>query len=214
MEGWIKLHRQLLKHWIWKNDQYLRAWIYCLFRANHESNKILLGSKLQSVERGQFITSIGNFAKDTGLTVQGVRTFWWLLENDKMITKTSTSKSTKLTICNYDSYQTLQQTNNKPVTNVQQTLNKPVTTDKKVKKEKQLKEFKEEASTFSEYDSEMIKEFIDYWTEENHSKTKFRFQLEKTWSMKRRLATWQKRSLHYKPESKNLYPGYTDSSFD
>ena len=143
MEGWVKLHRRLLKHWVWKNEKYLKAWIYCLFRANHTMNKILIGSHLEIMERGQFITSIGNFSKDTGLTDQGVRTFWKLLEADEMISRKSTSNSTKITICNYDAYQIVQQTNNKPVTNEQQTSNKPVTTDKNVKKDKELKENKE-----------------------------------------------------------------------
>ena len=82
-------------------------------------------------------------------------------------------------------------------------------------KETKLKEFKEAALSFmDEYDEEMIKEFVDYWTEENHNKTKYKFQMEKTWSIERRLATWHKRSVQYKPESKGLYEGYKDSSFD
>ena len=215
MEGWVKLHRKLLKHWIWNNDKYLKAWVYCLFRANHKESKVLIGSTLNALNPGEFITSRGNFAKDTGMTEQGVRTFWNLLEVDKMITKISTSNSTKLIICNYDSYQHEQPPNNKQVTNKQPATNQQLTTDKNVKKGKELKEFKEEAITYKEkYSMDLIKEFIEYWTEENLSKTKMKFQLEKTWGMARRLATWHKRSLQYKPESKNLYPGYQDSSFD
>ncbi len=32
--------------------------------------------------------------------------------------------------------------------------------------------------------------FIAYWTEPNKSKTKMRFELERTWDTKRRLQTW------------------------
>jgi len=204
-----------MKHWVWSNEKYLKAWIYCLFRANHSENKILIGSAIIKLEPGEFITSRSHFSKDVEMTEQSVRTFWKLLEADQMISIKSTSTSTKISICNYAGYQHHQQTINQPVTSDQPASNQPVTTDKNVKKEKELKEFKEEAHTYKEkYSSEMVKEFIEYWTEENPSKTKFRFQLEKTWGMARRLATWNKRDKQYKPESKNLYPGYKDSSFD
>lgn len=171
MQGWVKLHRKLMKHWIWKNDQYFKAWIYCLFRANHESNKVLIGSELETVNRSEFITSIGNFAKDTGMTTQGVRTFWNLLETDQMIVKKSTSKSTKLTICNYDNYQVEQQTNNKPITNQQQTDNKPITTDKNVKKEKNVNNDKKLLSELknSEVLTEIEEITLSFWELFNHS---------------------------------------------
>ena len=39
----------------------------------------------------------------------------------------------------------------------------------------------------------MLRAFFDYWTEPNKSRTKMRFELEKTWELGRRLATWAKR---------------------
>lgn len=43
------------------------------------------------------------------------------------------------------------------------------------------------------YGKEMVRAFFDYWTEPNKSKTKMRFELEKTWDLKRRLNTWDSR---------------------
>lgn len=43
------------------------------------------------------------------------------------------------------------------------------------------------------YGKEMVRAFFDYWTEPNKSKTKMRFELEKTWDLKRRLNTWATR---------------------
>jgi len=45
----------------------------------------------------------------------------------------------------------------------------------------------------------MIEKFISYWTELNRSKTKMRFELEKTFEISKRLATWSARD--------NQYPG-------
>ena len=45
-----------------------------------------------------------------------------------------------------------------------------------------------------QYTKDMLINFIQYWTEPNKSKSKMRFELEKTWDTSRRLATWEKRS--------------------
>lgn len=50
------------------------------------------------------------------------------------------------------------------------------------------------------YSIEMLKNFYGYWTEPNKSNTKMRFELEKTWSIERRLETWDKREKDFKPK--------------
>lgn len=136
MDGWIKLHRRIEKHWIWSNPLFVKAWVYCLFRANYDDNKVLLGNKVYKVERGTFYTSIGNFGKATGLSTQQTRDFWKLLEDDEMITRKGTRKGTKISVCNYVDYQVLQQDNNKITTRSQQDHNK----GKEYKEEKEGKE--------------------------------------------------------------------------
>ena len=44
-----------------------------------------------------------------------------------------------------------------------------------------------------QYPKEMIRAFYDYWSELNKSRTKMRYELEKTWELPRRLATWANR---------------------
>ncbi len=53
--------------------------------------------------------------------------------------------------------------------------------------------FTKEVHSFKEFDYHHA-DFIDYWTEYNKSKTKMRFELERTWDTKRRLKTWTKNS--------------------
>ena len=65
--------------------------------------------------------------------------------------------------------------------------------DKKKKLDLRAIEFKKTFKPFmSQYPVDMIKEFYEYWIEPNHSYTKMRFELEKTWSLSRRLGTWGK----------------------
>ena len=44
-----------------------------------------------------------------------------------------------------------------------------------------------------QYPKEMIRAFFNYWSELNKSETKMRYELEKTWELPRRLATWASR---------------------
>lgn len=41
-----------------------------------------------------------------------------------------------------------------------------------------------------EYDPKFLKEFFEYWSEPNKSKSKMRFELEKTWDLEARFKRW------------------------
>jgi hypothetical protein len=47
------------------------------------------------------------------------------------------------------------------------------------------------------YGREMLNEFYFYWTEPNQRKTKMKYEMEKTWSIERRLNTWSKQSVKF-----------------
>ena len=58
--------------------------------------------------------------------------------------------------------------------------------------------FKSELIPFKQnYSIDMLKSFYDYWTEPNHSKTKMRYEMEKTFDVDRRLKTWSKRQKDF-----------------
>ena len=48
----------------------------------------------------------------------------------------------------------------------------------------------------TKYTKELRRAFFDYWTEPNKSKTKMRFELEKTWDTGRRLSRWANNSFN------------------
>lgn len=55
----------------------------------------------------------------------------------------------------------------------------------------------------NKYQIDLLKNFFEYWTEPNPSKTKMRFELERTWSIERRLTTWSSRQKDFnKPQIK------------
>lgn len=115
-----------------------------------------------------------------------------------------------------------EQTENKPRTNQEQTENKTyVDVDVDVFKKENEKEKKQQDKLVAKqkneadlvkiensfrnnamcqacvYPKEMIEAFCEYWLEKNKSGTKFRFQLEKTWDMTKRLARWAKNDLKF-----------------
>lgn len=45
------------------------------------------------------------------------------------------------------------------------------------------------------YPKEMIRKFYDYWTELNRSGNKMHFELQKTWELSKRLATWSSKDI-------------------
>lgn len=62
--------------------------------------------------------------------------------------------------------------------------------------------FKETLKPYKQkYQIDLLKNFFEYWTEPNQSKTKMRFELEKTWSIERRLTTWANRQKDFSKQT-------------
>jgi hypothetical protein len=133
MEGWIKLHRKVIDHWIYKDPLKFHWWIDILLMVNHEDNKVNIGFELFDCKRGQSIMSLKNWADRWNINKDTARNFLKLLEKDGMIIHENLSKTTRLTVCNYEDYQVNlhdKQTTNKRQTNARQTQSDPNKNDK------------------------------------------------------------------------------------
>jgi hypothetical protein len=169
-QGWIKLYRSSKDHWLYKTKKpktYREAWEDMLLIVNYENKKVLIRGCLIECCKGQSLLSLDSWAREFNWTIQMVRTFFSLLENDKMITTEGMQYTTRLTICNYYKYQskitdeqhTKQEEINTPITDGQQTDNKPLTTTKERKERKEYiyNEFYDEQLKISEHNSEYEK---------------------------------------------------------
>jgi hypothetical protein len=138
MDGWIKIYRTIRDHWIWDNPIYFKAWIAIILNVNHEDSKVEICGELIECNRGQSLLSLKSWSKflGKGWTIQKVRTFFNLLKNDSMINIEGLHKTTRLTVCNYDIYQDMQQANNTQITSKQHADNTQITSNKNDKKEK------------------------------------------------------------------------------
>jgi hypothetical protein len=142
MQGWIKLHRKLKDHWIWKSDNRLKWWIDILLSVNHSEKKVLLKNTLVTCKRGQTVKSLGTWAKDWNVTKKTVSDFFKLLESDGMIETENIKITTRLTVLNYDIYNEsvdATETLSKREVNATETLSKRyLRTNKNEKKEENV----------------------------------------------------------------------------
>jgi len=63
--------------------------------------------------------------------------------------------------------------------------------------EKKLKLYNDLKPYLSKYPKEMLRQFYNYWTEKNKSGTKMRFELQQTFEIGKRLATWANREKEF-----------------
>lgn len=61
--------------------------------------------------------------------------------------------------------------------------------------------FYDEVNTYP-YEKAMLTEFFEYWSEPNRSRTKMKWELEKTWDLKKRLKRWQLNNDRWHPKEK------------
>lgn len=104
-EGWIKVHRTILEHWIFDNADHSRAWMLLILHANWEPKRRMFNGKIITVQPGELLGSIAYFADITRLSHKQWRHLQELLIAEQMITVESTWRGAKLTICNYTTYQ-------------------------------------------------------------------------------------------------------------
>lgn len=103
--GWIKLHRQLLNHWVFTDAMALKIWIYLLLDVNHEDKKAMIGGDLINVTVGQTVTSIRKIAFETGCSRYKANRTLEALKKDNMITTKKLQHGTVVTINNYKRFQ-------------------------------------------------------------------------------------------------------------
>lgn len=106
--GYIAMHRKIFNHWIApvkRSFTEFEAWVYILCEANYTEGKMMMGSELVIVKRGQYLTSQDKLSIRFSWDRSKVRRVLGLLESDKMIVVETTSKYTMITVCNYVSYQ-------------------------------------------------------------------------------------------------------------
>jgi hypothetical protein len=107
--GWIKLHRKIQLNPLWTERRRFsraEAWIDILMEARHdpEPAKLLIGNKIIECKRGECIKSLDTWASRWKWNKSAVRRFFDLLQGMNQIRHENETKTTRLFVCNYDTY--------------------------------------------------------------------------------------------------------------
>lgn len=110
--GFVKLHRQITEHWLWKGEPFDRAhaWIDLLLMANWKTTKRIFNGQVITQERGQVVCTIKWLADRWGWYPKKVRRFLLSLQDDHMLSVNGTPNGTTLTIEKYAFFQDWGQT--------------------------------------------------------------------------------------------------------
>lgn len=166
-EGWIKIHRSVLDHWLYKTKKpktRREAWEDILMLVNYEKAQALIRGQLYECDRGQSLYSLDTWAEKFNWTKQMVRTFFDLLQREEMIKLEGLQYTTRLTVCNYDKYQSSatheQHTNNTPITHQQHAANTPLTPIKELKEVKEIKNKRSKPNKSADFIDLIIDQFV------------------------------------------------------
>jgi len=207
--GWIKVYRSIKKHWLWDDPIKFKWWIDILLEVNHTEKKVLIKEKLLTVKKGDSVKSFGTWAKQWKVNKSKVRRFLKLLESDGMIVIKNEQITTRLTVCNYDSYQDTRIASETQVKRKRNVSETQVKTNKNEKNEKndnietRKLEFLELLKPHTnKYSKDLLNDFYGYWTEHGINDKLMRYEKQTSFSVARRLGTWKKNE---KPNIKNKY---------
>jgi len=111
-KGFIFLYRKLRENTLWQEDRVFskaEAWIDMLLEVRWKKgdpSQVVIGNKTHECGLGQSLKSTVTWARRWRWSRKKVRTFFRILESMGMIKVEILPKvSTRITICNYDSYQ-------------------------------------------------------------------------------------------------------------
>lgn len=139
MEGWIKLHRQMLENPIvMKDSDHLAVWIYLLLNATHKEYPAMFKGEKITLKAGQLLT--GRKAISTKLKIEEtkVKRILTLFENDQQIARQRSNQNSLISILQWDSYQEDAQPNAQRMPNECPTDAQRVPTNKNVKNVKNV----------------------------------------------------------------------------
>jgi len=105
LNGWLKVHRKMLDHWVSEEPELFAMWMRLLLEANHSDKKTMFNGALVEIQRGQTLFGLEAFEAKSGISRKKLRRYLDMLEKEGMIGRQRTNKYSLISIVNYDSYQ-------------------------------------------------------------------------------------------------------------
>ncbi len=103
--GWVKLHRGLLEHGIFRDAEALRVWMYLLLRASYREQKLTIGRQVIFLQPGQLLYGRKAVSEKLSMGEGKLRGIMEMLEQSGSIVVESTNRYSVVTIVNWMEYQ-------------------------------------------------------------------------------------------------------------
>ena len=139
MQGWIKLHRQLLESTVFDNERLLKLWVWCLLKATHREHDQLVGRRTVKLQPGQFIFGRKKAALALGYPESTVWEYMQLLQSMGNVNIKSNNKYSVVTLTQWALYQSDEPDSDSKTDNRSTTDQQQIDTNKNVENEKNEK---------------------------------------------------------------------------
>jgi hypothetical protein len=203
--GYIKLYRSSVENDMYFEEPFTRwqAWQDLILLANHKDAVAVIRGRAIDMKRGQLAYAVKTLAYRWKWSRPKVDRFLETLEKCAQIVHQKNSLTTIITIINWDKYQSdVHETCTKRASNVHRQEVKEYNIINNII-ETRAKSFQNEVAKFvGQYPKTTLRAFFDYWTEKNATGKKMKFELQKTFEVSKRLATWASRETGFKPVQK------------
>lgn len=103
--GWVKIHRKLLEHYLFEDAQLYKFFSWCVLSAAYEPCMVKFGNKIVELKPGQLVMSLRQTSEKLRVSMRQLRTYIKTLKNDTTIDTQSDTQSTIITIVNWGVYQ-------------------------------------------------------------------------------------------------------------
>jgi hypothetical protein len=108
--GYVRLYRKLLNSAVWTSTEphnERSAWVHILLsvRWGTEPTTTMVNGRIMEVRRGESVKSLDTWARELGWNKSKVRRYFNKLKKLNQIDTQNEHKTTRLTICNFDTYQ-------------------------------------------------------------------------------------------------------------
>lgn len=138
MDGWIKLHRKLLKSACASDPEYLAVWINILLMASHEEKELIVnGSKIR-IKPGSFVTSRPKMVAQCGVERSKLERILNYLKSEQQIEQQNLVSCRLISITNWYQYQDNERGNELRVSR-ERAANEPRVSTIKKERTKELK---------------------------------------------------------------------------
>ena len=146
INGWVKVHRKIWDNPYMSKPAYLSVWMYLITHAQHTEKDTIFNGKRITLKPGQLVTGRLAIEKATGVNNNTVRYILGKFTVEQQIQQQTCSGSTLITIKNWRQYQKVEQQIQQPFNNHLTTIQQPINTIEELKKDKNVKNEKKEAT--------------------------------------------------------------------